>query len=372
MTTRPGHAALDLLRYTRVKTLAHCIRIIRSGEADILVTDHDRRITFDGRTYSPTLFGDLSADRREGGLRSGNQEARGPIDGTTIVLPDLIANRYRGAEVEMAVIDWTRPWVVFARHRKWIRKVVWTGSQWVATIEGRTQQLSRPTAGRFGGTFSTFCPYTLGDTYCRKDISDWTQWGLFGTNGTSTSAGYDTLTDSGASWTVNQWAGFQLFTYGGATGSGQQIEILSNTATTIKLVRSWDVQPGVVGYVIGKGPEVATVIDDRREVEFDVPDFYFGPLIAVDGAYRDGSIQWTTGDNIGTISNIVRYVGATRRCELLLPTPFPIQAGDRGVVTIGCDGLLSTCRDKFANVLNFGGDAYAPSAQAIIEPPEEV
>jgi uncharacterized phage protein (TIGR02218 family) len=367
MTTRPGNAALDLLRYTRVKTLAHVIRIIRPGVADILVTDHDRRLTFEGRTYSPTLFGDLSADRREGGLRSGNQEARGPIDGTTIVLPDLIANRYRGAEVEMAVIDWARPWVVFARHRKWIRKVVWTGSQWVATIEGRTQDLSRPTAGRFGGTFSTFCPYELGDRFCKKDISLLTQMSP-PVNGTSGVATYRTMTDATQTWTVNQFAGFRVLITSGA-GGGQLREITSNTATTITVSEPWDFIPVTSNYAIGQGPPVATVIDDRREVEFNVADW---PTTNVDDFYRDGSVVWITGDNIGHVSNIVKHRNTNRRCEFLFPTPFPIQAGDRGIVFVGCDGLLTTCRDKFNNVLNFGGDAYAPSAQTIIEPPEEL
>lgn len=366
MTTRPGTAALDLLRYTRCKTICHMIRLIRPDGFELLVTDHDRALTFEGRTYSPTNSVDLSADRREAGLRSGNQEARGPIDGTTIVIPDLLANRYRGSEVQMAVIDWVRPWVVFARHRKWVRKVVWTGSQWVATIEGRTQQLSRPTAGRFGGTFSVFCPYTLGDRFCKKDISTWTKLAPPAV-GTATGAAYRTLTDSSRTWTVDQWVGYRILIRT-APGSGQMRIIRSNTATTVSVDLPWDTVPQTSEYSIGLGPAVDLVVNDRFEVEFAESDF---PSPEVDDFYRDGSIIWTQGDNVGVVSAISSYVAASRRCTILIPPPFPFQLGDRGIIRPGCDALLSTCRDKFNNILNFGGDAYAPSAQQIIEPPED-
>ena len=366
MTTRPGNAALDSLRYRRCKTLANCIRLIRPDGFELLVTDHDRRLTFEGRVYEPTNSLDLSADRREGGLRSGNQEARGPIDGQVIVIPDLLANRYRGSEVQLALIDWVRPWLVFARHRKFIRKVVWTGSQWVATIEGRTQQLSRPAAGRFKGTFSVYCPYQLGDQFCKKDISPWTKLAP-PVALTSNSAAYRTLTDSSESWTVDQWAGYRILIRS-APGSGQLRTIVSNTATTVTVDDPWDTIPSGSDYSIGLGPAVDVVISDRYEVEFADSDW---PTPEVDDFYRDGSIIWTEGDNVGVVSSIAGYVAASRRCTIFIPPPSPIQVGDRGIIRPGCDGLLSTCRDKYNNVINHGGDAYAPSAQAIIEPPEE-
>jgi hypothetical protein len=54
-----------------------------------------------------------------------------------------------------------------------------------------------------------------------------------------------------------------------------------------------------------------------------------------------------------------------------VPTLYPIVVGDTAILRVGCDGLFSTCRDKFDNALNFGGDPFAPSAQKLIEPPED-
>lgn len=293
MTTRPGNAALEALRWERSKRVAHCLRIIRQDGVELLLTDHDRKLTFEERVYTPINFGSMSADRREAAMRSGNQEATGWIDGSIITVDDMDANRYRGAEVQQVVVDWARPWLVYARHRRWIRNIVRTGASFVATLEGRTQVLTRPAAGRFGGTFTTTCPYEFGDP-----------------------------------------------------------DTCKATVTGIKTAAT-----------------VATVIDNRRIVEFDSGASWAGTY--ADDYYKDGSILWLTGANAGTVSPIVSYLHASRRCEFLFPTPKPIEVGDTARATPGCDGLFSTCKSKWSNQLNFGGDPFAPSAQAIIEPVDE-
>ena len=178
MTSRPGQPALDMMRYHRTKNLCHAIKVIRSDGVTLLQTDHDRKFTFEGEVYAPISFGTMSADRREAAFRSGNQDVRGVIDGSVITIPDLDANRYRGAEVRLVVIDWRTPWVVYARHRKWIRRIVRDGSTFIGTMEGRAQALQRPTGGRFTGTFSTTCTYELGGSDCGKDISGDTKTGV--------------------------------------------------------------------------------------------------------------------------------------------------------------------------------------------------
>lgn len=294
MTARGG-ASEEFLLYERGKRLCHAITVTRQDGEVIRVTDHDRQLTVDGEVFYPTSFGAMSADRREAAMRSGNQEMRGVIDGNVITVPDLEANRYRGAEVQIWVTDWENPWLIYAKHRKWIRSIVRDGSTYVGTVEGRTQALTRPTGGRFGGTWTTTCPYVLGDAAtCKKDLTSFTKSSLV----------------------------------------------------------------------------VDTVPDDRRTVRFTAASW--GATSYDDDYYRDGSIVWLTGDNAGHTSAIVGYVDADIECSLLFPTPKPIQVGDTATVYAGCDGLRTTCKDKFNNVLNFGGDPYAPSASQIIEPIDEV
>ncbi len=60
--------------------------------------------------------------------------------------------------------------------------------------------------------------------------------------GTATSAGATTITQSGAGWTANQFAGMVLEITAGA-GAGQSREIVSNTDSTITLSSEWITNP---------------------------------------------------------------------------------------------------------------------------------
>jgi len=376
MTSRPGRAALDVMRMTRNKTLCHVVKVIPKSLPPIRLTDHDREITFEGELYTPISFGGMSADRREAAFRSGNQEIRGSIDGSTITLPQLDANRYRGAEVRQVVIDWKHPWLVFARHRKWIRSIVRDGSTFIGTIEARTQSLQRPNAGRFGGSFTTNCIYELGDpTTCKKDIAQWEfvaqvdavidgrrsfefNTSHFPNNDPATAATFiddfyregsvewlygpstagaawtglttTTLTDSGASWTTDEHAGRYIIVGDENDLVHVHALVVSNTATVVTFVQ----------------------VD---------------AVSAVSGSYAFADSSAISG----TVSPIISHVHSNRQIDLLIPTPADIPAGSWGILRPGCDGLLTTCRIKFANQLNFGGDPFSPSSVQIIEPVDD-
>ena len=92
------------------------------------------------------MLGSLSADRREGGLRAGDQDVRGVIDGTTITLPQLRTQKYRGATVYLTVVDWCRPAIVYSRHKRIITRIVFDGSNFVGTMESVPPK--RPPVGR--------------------------------------------------------------------------------------------------------------------------------------------------------------------------------------------------------------------------------
>tara|TARA_S200002703_G_scaffold143894_2_gene137202 strand:+ start:115 stop:981 length:867 start_codon:yes stop_codon:yes gene_type:complete len=284
--------AEDLLRYNRSKQLAHCLRVVAKDGSELLFTDHDRKLTVENKAYLPIVLGSLSADRREGGLRSGDQDVRGVIDGTTITLPQLRTQKYRGATVYILLVDWARPAIVYSRHRRIITRIVFDGSNFVGTMESVTQKLRRPTGGRFGGYFSQTCQYELGGDFCRANIS-------------------------------------------------------AETVTAA---------------------EVDSVPDEYMTVRFTTASFAPPAAAQVDDYYRDGSIVWTSGDNVGQVSPIVGFTYSTRECRLLVPTLKPMQVGDEATVKPGCNGLFDTCKDKFSNQVNFGGSDLEPTASTIREP----
>jgi uncharacterized phage protein (TIGR02218 family) len=80
------------------------------------------------------------------------------------------------------------------------------------------------------------------------------------------------------------------------------------------------------------------------------------------GIFSRGKIVWTTGDNAGLAIEVKAHSQGTpnARLSLFLPMPRPIQVGDTFSITAGCDKRFETCRDRFANVINFGGFPHMP------------
>lgn len=285
MTTRPGQMPEDLLRFHRSKQLAQCLTITAKDGSVLRLTDHDRALTVEQQTFAPMVVGSLSADRREGALRAGDQDVRGFVDGTVISLPKLTGQQFESAIVSIVVVDWCRPAIIYARFKRKVTNLRWDGSSFNGTMQGMSEQLRKPSGGQFGGVFTTTCPYQLGNEFCGKDLSAYT------------------------------------------------------------------VSAAVVD----------SVIDSYSKLRFTTASF--APTQGQsDGFFRDGSITWTSGDNDGHVSPIVEFQWSTRECELLIPTPRPMQVGDTAKVLPGCDGLFSTCKTKYNNAANFGGDNLQPTA----------
>jgi len=178
MTTRPGNAATQHWRRGRGKRPANLVRIVRRDGVTVAFTDHDRALTFEGVTYAPMLVAGMAAESRESTARTATQDLHGVIDDATVLLPDLLGDRYRGAEVYHAIVDWRAPWLAVSRHQKLVRFVKWSGSAFVATLEARSQVLTRPVGGALGGVWTEQCQKVLGTTTgthpCYAKIEPWT------------------------------------------------------------------------------------------------------------------------------------------------------------------------------------------------------
>lgn len=73
--------------------------------------------------------------------------------------------------------------------------------------------------------------------------------------------------------------------------------------------------------------------------------------------FEAGRLVWTSGANAGAAVEVRAHglAGGLASLDLWEPMPAPISPGDTFQVTAGCDKSLASCRDKFANVLNFRG-----------------
>ncbi len=99
------------------------------------------------------------------------------------------------------------------------------------------------------------------------------------------------------------------------------------------------------------------VAADAGAITFTVPAGYAG------GWFRKGTLEWQSGANAGLRQDIMRDrgAGAQRRIETAGPPPLAVATGDTATLTAGCDKADRTCRDKFANLLNFRGFPHLPS-----------
>lgn len=103
---------------------------------------------------------------------------------------------------------------------------------------------------------------------------------------------------------------------------------------------------------------VTTVTDNRT--------FVTNATITDSTLYKSGELTWTTGNN-ANLKMEVKEFNQDSEITLVLPMPYTIQTGDTFTVVQGCDKSLSTCKNKFNNILNFRGFPDLPGQDRILE-----
>jgi len=89
------------------------------------------------------------------------------------------------------------------------------------------------------------------------------------------------------------------------------------------------------------------------------------------GWFTLGRLTWTSGTNAGRTAEVAGHdvVAGTGRLTLLEAPVRPIAVGDGFTVRAGCDKRLETCRDRFANVVNFRGFPHIPGQDTVVRYP---
>jgi uncharacterized phage protein (TIGR02218 family) len=87
-----------------------------------------------------------------------------------------------------------------------------------------------------------------------------------------------------------------------------------------------------------------------------------------DGVFTAGKLTFTSGANMGFAVEVkthrVTLDGVL--IELWQQTPEPITISEAFTVTAGCDKRFTTCRDRFANSINFRGFPHIPGNDFVI------
>jgi uncharacterized phage protein (TIGR02218 family) len=108
----------------------------------------------------------------------------------------------------------------------------------------------------------------------------------------------------------------------------------------------------------------ATVFDNRRFMVSGLDD-------AAAGDFTGGKLIFTSGANAGRAAQVKRHAVSAGivTIELWQAMSEVVTAGDGFTVTPGCDKSFATCRDRFANAINFRGQPYMPGNDAVLAAP---
>ena len=91
----------------------------------------------------------------------------------------------------------------------------------------------------------------------------------------------------------------------------------------------------------------------------------------VDGWFTGGKLAFTSGANAGFAAEVKTHRVALDGVliELWQRAGEPLGVGDAFTVTAGCDKRFATCRDRFANAVNFRGFPHIPGNDFVIAYP---
>ncbi|BAT61219.1 hypothetical protein GJW-30_1_03776 [Variibacter gotjawalensis] len=87
--------------------------------------------------------------------------------------------------------------------------------------------------------------------------------------------------------------------------------------------------------------------------------------------FAAGKLTWTSGANGGSSTEIKAHAvnGGEVRLAFWQPVPRPIAVGDAFRAVAGCDKRFETCRDRFANAVNFRGFPHIPGNDFLVRYP---
>jgi uncharacterized phage protein (TIGR02218 family) len=94
-----------------------------------------------------------------------------------------------------------------------------------------------------------------------------------------------------------------------------------------------------------------------------------------DGWFTGGLITWTSGANAGRAMEVKRHVPAPAgnialaAFELWRSMASPITSDDEFTIAAGCAKTFTTCKEKFANQLNFRGFPHIPGNSYVLASP---
>lgn len=333
-------------------TLATCWRVERRNGAVFGFTDHDRDLVVDGVTYRAKTGYRRAAIAARADLSVDDTEVDGILDAAEIDAASLRAGLWDGAEVRIFLVNWSDPTQGALRLRRGRLGEVIARDD--GTFRAELRGLAQALNVTVGELYTPECRADLGDARCRVPLrpslrANSTTYVL----GTFVRVETDPLTTG----SYREEERIYECTTAGTSGSSPPVFDTTIGATTADGTVVWTARMAwTLPAIVESTPDLSTVMIANTGVAPTRPDGWFEHGVAI----------FETGLNAGVARDVLAWTAATRTLALFLPLPFPASAGDVLRIQPGCDKRLATCRDRFANRLNFRGEPHIPGDKGIV------
>lgn len=249
-----------------------------------------------------------------------------------------------------------------------IGQVTIDGGEFHAELRGLTQYYSRT----IGQIVSPSCRADLGDSRCTVDLltgsPNWTVTGTLD----STSADGLTLFDA-ARTEAGPDDGVTITAITNANPGQVTCSSTVTFPTGLPVTIS-----GVIGMpLLNTTVQVVNPLADHFDLQVDTSDtavwgtYVSGgvvfPLGETSGYFDAGVITILDGDNAGFSREVKSFVPG--QITLWLPFPYAFTGSPLSSYSmhVGCDKAMTTCRDKFGNIVNFRGEPYLPGLDKLVQ-----
>jgi len=154
---------------------AVCYQLIRTDGLAFFFTSANQPLIHEGQTYLPASGLSASTRRQDTGLAEHNLEVQGAITSDRITDDDLVAGRFRGAEVRIFEIDHRVPWTdPIVMHQYTLADTTFDSEKWKGDLVGPTHVMDR----KVGEAITVSCGLTFGSPECGVDLAPITQIAL--------------------------------------------------------------------------------------------------------------------------------------------------------------------------------------------------
>ena len=336
----------------RLTTLATCWRVERRDGVVFGFTDHDADLEFESVTYRAKTGYRRAAIAGRSDLSVDDTEVDGILDAAEIDAASLRAGLWDGAEVRIFLVDWSDLTQGPLRLRKGRLGEVIARDD--GTFRAELRGLAQALNVTVGELYTPECRADLGDARCRVPLrpplrQDSTAYAL----GEFVRVETDTLAIGSYR---EQERHYECTTAGTSAASPPTFDT-TISATTTDGTAVWTARLAwTLPATVEAAPDLSTVVIQNTGTAPGRPDGWFEHSVAV----------FETGLNAGVARDVLAWTQSSRTLALFLPLPFPAAAGDVARIQPGCDKRLATCRDRFANRLNFRGEPHIPGDKGIV------